>query len=149
MENAITDLLNALIPELGELLSDLRFWLGVVMVIGPVIMLLLGGYYLFLSPKEANHKAGYRTYFGMGSVDAWRFTQKLAGRVYAIAGGVTAIVAIVGCIMMTGKETADAVMPSMVILIIELGLIVVSHALIEIMVTKCFDSQGNRRTKKR
>ena len=79
MENAISKFLDAVIPKIGDLLSNMKFWMGYLMIAGPVLMLLFGAYYFFLSPKEANHKAGYRTYFGMGSVQAWRFTQRLAG----------------------------------------------------------------------
>ena len=148
MENAITDLLDAIIPELGNLMSDIRFWLGAVMVLGPLFALLLGGYYLYLAPKEANHKAGYRTYFGMGSVEAWHYTQKLAGQVFLIAGGVMAVVAIVGCIILAGKETADAVMPSMVILIIQLVVALGAFGFVEVMVARRFDTNGQIRESK-
>ena len=54
--------------------------------IGPVVMLALGLAYLFLAPKEANYYFGYRTYFGMGSVHSWRFTQRLSGIVLSLLG---------------------------------------------------------------
>ena len=63
MDNAITDLLAAIIPELGAMLADMRFWLGVAMLIGPILLVLLGAYYYFLAPGEANHKAGFRTHY--------------------------------------------------------------------------------------
>ena len=51
-----------------------------------MLLFLLGLVYLFLTPKEANHYIGYRCYFGMGSVNAWRFTQRLAGIVFGSLG---------------------------------------------------------------
>ena len=47
---------------------------------------------LFFTPREANHYIGYRCYFGMGSVQAWRFTQRFAGLVFGILGLVLTVV---------------------------------------------------------
>ena len=49
------------------------------------VLLAMGLAYLFFAPKEANWYFGYRCYYGMGSVQAWRFTQRFAG---AVLGGV-------------------------------------------------------------
>ena len=68
-----------LLPELSELFGSLSTVCRVAVMIGPVVLLALGLAYLFLSPKEANHYFGYRCYFGMGSVHAWHFTQRMAG----------------------------------------------------------------------
>ena len=66
-----------LIPDLGNLLGWLELAVRISVMAGPVILLVLGLWYLILPPKEANHFAGYRFYWGMGSVDAWRFTQRM------------------------------------------------------------------------
>ena len=68
----------ALLPELSDVFGSLATVCRVAVMIGPVVLLVLGLGYLFLSPKEANYYFGYRCYFGMGSVHAWRFTQRLA-----------------------------------------------------------------------
>ena len=80
------DNIGNLVPALEKLLSSAQLWLTIVLLIGPVAMLILGVIYLFLPPKEANHHIGYRTYFGMGSVEAWLHTQKLAGIIYGGLG---------------------------------------------------------------
>ena len=69
----------ALLPDLSGLFGSLETVCRVAVMIGPMVLLVMGLAYLFLSPKEANYYFGYRTYFGMGSVHAWRFTQRLAG----------------------------------------------------------------------
>lgn len=145
MDNAINDLLDAIIPDLANLVADMRFWIGVAMVVGPVLFLALAAYYLFLSPPEANHKAGYRTYFGMGSLPAWRYTQNFAGKVFAIAGGLLTVAAIVGCIMMANREMAEAFTPALIILVIEVAVAVIAYAVVEITVACRFDANGNRR----
>ena len=76
----------AFLPDLTSLFGKIEMALRILVVAGPVIMLVMGLVYFFLSPKEANHNFGYRTWFGMGSVEAWNFTQKLAGMVWGGLG---------------------------------------------------------------
>lgn len=82
----------ALLPELSQVFGTLPQVCRVAVMIGPIVLLVLGLAYLLLSPKEANHYFGYRCYFGMGSVNAWRFTQRFAG---AVLGGTGLILTIV------------------------------------------------------
>ena len=70
---------EALLPQMDTIFSKVLLVCRVAVMIGPVLLLVLGLAYLFLSPKEANYYFGYRCYFGMGSVNAWRFTQRIAG----------------------------------------------------------------------
>ena len=69
----------ALLPEISEIFGTLPQICRVAVMIGPIVLLVLGLSYLLLAPREANHYFGYRCYFGMGSINAWRFTQRLAG----------------------------------------------------------------------
>lgn len=149
MENAITDLLDALIPNLEKLLGDVRSWLGIAMIIGPVIFIGMGLFYYFLAPPEANHRLGYRTYFGMGSVSAWKYTQKLAGVVWGGVGIVLAVVAIIGCIIMVAQELPKATTTSLTILIIEAVVAVLAFLTVEITVLLRYDMNGSARNKKK
>ena len=81
-----------LLPDLSQLFGSLSALCRVAVMIGPVVLLLLGLAYLFLSPKEANYYFGYRCYFGMGSIHAWRFTQHLAGMLFTAGGVILSIV---------------------------------------------------------
>ena len=149
MENAITDLLDALIPNLEKLMGDMRSWLGIAMIIGPVIFIVMGLVYYFLAPPEANHKLGYRTYFGMGSVTAWKFTQKLAGIVWGGLGIILAIVAIIGCVIMVGQQLSKATTTALTILIIEAVAAVLAFLTVEITVLLRYDMNGSARKKKK
>ena len=71
--------LGELIPKLDTLTGWVQWLVSLAVRVGPVCILVLGLIYLLIPPKEANRKAGYRTYFGMGSIMAWRFTQRVAG----------------------------------------------------------------------
>lgn len=147
MENALTELMDVFVPELGSLITDLRYWLVFLMVVGPVALMLLGAYYLFMAPPEANHKAGYRTFYGMGSVSAWRFTQKLAGRTWIISGLVMLLVAIVGFILMIKAEVDRAVTIGLVVLIVEAIIALVAYIAIEVTVSSRYDENGNLKKK--
>lgn len=80
----ITELLNSFslekyIPKLDSVMGWVQWLISLAIRVGPICILVLGLIYLLIPPKEANRKAGYRTYFGMGSVMAWNFTQRVAG----------------------------------------------------------------------
>lgn len=81
----------ALLPDLSKVFGSLATVCRFAVMIGPVVMLALGLAYLFLSPKEANYYFGYRCYYGMGSVNAWRFTQRMAGLVLSLLGGLLVV----------------------------------------------------------
>ena len=148
-ENKIIDLLDAVIPKLELLLSDMKFWMGLAVLIGPILFLAMGAFYYFLSPKEANHRLGYRTYFGMGSVPAWKFTQKLAGMVWGGLGAVLTLVAIIVCIVLGTREPAKAMSGALTMLIIEAVCALLAFLAVEILVFIRYDMNGNLKNKKR
>ena len=82
----------SLLPELSEIFGTLPQVCRIAVMIGPIVLLALGLAYLLIAPKEANHYFGYRCYFGMGSVNAWHFTQRLAGALLGSLGLVLTIV---------------------------------------------------------
>ena len=133
------------VPEMGSLLELVRSIASTVIVIGPIVMLLLGLWYFFLPPKEANHSVGFRTYFGMGSVEAWRFTQKIAGAAWCVIGLVLTIVMFIVRSGYAEKDIMDAVTSAIVCLLWQAGLALVSYILVCLIATICFDRKGNRR----
>lgn len=148
-ENKIIELLDAIIPKLDALLGDMRFWMIVAVLIGPILFMGMGAFYYFASPKEANHRLGYRTYFGMGSVQAWNYTQKLAGMVWGGLGAVLTLVAIIVAIVLGGKEPADAMNSALTMLIIEAVCALLAFLAVEILVFVRYDMNGNLKNKKR
>ena len=86
----------AFLPELNTLMGWVETILRLLVMAGPLLMLALGLLYLLAPPKEANHSVGFRTYHGMGSVEAWQFTQKLAGTLYSLLGtGLTVVMSLI------------------------------------------------------
>ena len=81
-----------MLPQIDAIFSKIQLICRICVMAGPVILLILGLCYLFLAPKEANYYFGYRCFFGMGSVHAWRFTQRIAGMVLGGLGLILTLV---------------------------------------------------------
>ena len=138
----------AFIPELDSLVGWLELAVRVSVLAGPVILLFLGLWYLLLPPKEANHSAGYRTYWGMGSVEAWRFCQKIAGIAWGTLGLVLTVVMVLITNGYRGMDAMDMVYSAVKCILWEIGLAVVSSLAINITMMVLFDRKGERRSKK-
>ena len=82
----IETLAEKLIPKLDTVLGWVVLLTRVTVMAAPLLILAFGLMYLLLPPKEANYSVGYRCWWGMASLDAWQFTQKLAGVVWSVAG---------------------------------------------------------------
>lgn len=85
----------SLLPEMGGVLEFLSTAMGILVLVGPLVLLFLGLAYLFIAPREANHSFGYRCFFGMGSVEAWQYTQRMAGLIWTVLGLVLTVAALV------------------------------------------------------
>ena len=139
----------ALLPDLSELFGSLSALCRFAVMIGPVIMLVLGLAYLFLSPREANYYFGYRCYFGMGSVQAWRFTQRIAGMLF---GGVGLILTIVMYVMsgsFSEMEITDMVWKAAGCLAWQAVIALVLTFLVNFLAFFFFDAKGGPRRKKK
>ena len=137
-----------LLPELDTVFGKVELTCRVLLMLGPVLLLVLGLVYLFLTPREANHYIGYRCYFGMGSVNAWRFTQRLAGIVFGGLGLILGVVMLL--IVATFRQLAlDAmVWRAVKCLAWEAGLALLAHLGVMITAAVLFDRKGNYRRKK-
>ena len=121
----------------------------VALLAGPVIFLILGLLYLFATPKEANYKFGYRCYFGMGSVNAWRYSQRLAGIVFTGVGLILTLV----MFFITGgfaeMDVMDMLWKTLKCGIWEAVIIAAATVLVNLTVMFYFDAKGNIRRRKK
>ena len=138
-----------LLPKISELFGSLSTLCRVAVMIGPVVLLIMGLAYLFLSPKEANHYFGYRCYFGMGSIHAWRFTQHLAGLLFTAAGLILTIVMFTISGGFADMETVDMVWKAADCLIWQAVIALVLTLLVNFAAFFFFDARGNPRRKKK
>ena len=139
----------ALLPDLSELFGSLATLCRFAVMIGPVVLLILGLAYLFLSPREANYYFGYRCYFGMGSVQAWRFTQRIAGMLF---GGVGLILTIVMYVMsgsFSEIEITDMVWKAAGCLAWQAVIALVLTFLVNFLAFFFFDAKGGHKKKKK
>ena len=139
----------ALLPDLSDLFGSLATLCRFAVMIGPVVLLILGLAYLFLSPKEANYYFGYRCYFGMGSGQAWRFTQRIAGMLF---GGVGLILTIVMFLISGGfaeMEVTDMVWKAAGCLAWQAIIAIVLTLLVNFLAFFFFDAKGGPRRRKK
>lgn len=140
--------LTQYLPGLDGLQSSLATWMKVLVIIGPIVMLLLGLYYYFLSPKEANFSAGYRFRYAMSRVGVWRFTQKLAGIAY---GGLGLILSIVMLCLMSGfsdMSAPDLVWRAFKCLLWQIILALVAMLAVDVIVVIRYNFNGKPRRRK-
>ena len=138
----------SMLPELDTVLGGLAPVCRVVVLVGPVLMLLFGLLYVFAAPKEANYHFGYRCYYGMGSVEAWRFTQRLAGAVLGVLGLILTGVMLVIVMGFPNLGMMDMVWKAFWCLIWQGILALLANGGIWLTAFLRFDAKGNYRKKK-
>lgn len=139
----------ALLPELSDIFGSLASVCRGAVMIAPIVLLVLGLAYLFLAPKEANYYFGYRTYFGMGSVHAWRFTQRMAGIILGGLGLVLTIIMYVISGSFAKMAVSDMVWKAVDCLVWEAVLALAATLAINLTVAFRFDRKGEYRGKKK
>lgn len=139
----------ALLPELDSVFSLVATVCKVAILAGPIVLLVLGLAYLFLSPKEANYYFGYRCYYGMGSVQAWRFTQRLAGIVLGGLGLVLTGVALVASVGFGSMDVEALVWRAAGCMILEAVATIAGIVFINVTAAMKFDKKGEFRKKEK
>lgn len=141
----LNTLLEDLLPELSPLLDKSAGLARMLMLAGPFVILGLGLYYFLSAPKEANYRSGYRCFWGMGSVEAWRYTQKLAGAVWCVLGLALAIWMAIAGAGMAGMEMLDAMLKMAGYILWQALALLLSRVLIGFLVFLRYDAKGVRR----
>ena len=139
----------SLLPELEGILNVLVYAVRLAILSGPIAVLAFGLLFLVFAPKEANYVLGYRCAFGMGSVEAWRFTQRLAGITWSVLG----LVLTVAMFLLTRKfgqlNAYDVVWAGVKYILLEAGLVVISSLFINGVVMSQFTYDGELRRDRR
>ncbi len=142
LQNRLGELLDIKIEDILALIPDV---VRILVLAAPLIILALGLYYFLFGPKEANYRAGYRFRWGMGSVQAWQFTQKLAGLVWSALGLGLTVFAALKLPAMQALELADMMWQAIGILLVQGAAVLLSCAAINLVVFIRYDLRGNRR----
>ena len=136
----------ALVPDLEALFNHLDAGLRIAVLAGPLCLLGLGLLYLLAPPSEANHVFGYRHFWGMSSVEAWRFTQKTAGLVWTGLGLCLTVIMAFLCNGYRELAAEAMLMSALTSVLVELLLVFLSTLLINTLVVFRFDHRGTRRS---
>ena len=139
----------ALLPDLSKVFDSLVPLCRIAVLAGPVVLLLLGLSYLLLTPKEANYYLGYRCYFGMGSEYAWRFTQRLAGWLFTVAGLVLTVIMFGISVSFPYMALTDMAWRAASCLLVELAVSVILILTVNLSAAFHFDRKGKHRKKRR
>lgn len=137
--------LSKILPQPEAVASFVRGALRLAVMIGPLAILGFGLFYLFAAPKEANHSLGYRFWWGKASLDAWTFTQKVAGIGWSALGLVLTVVMSVLGRRIPAAELMDGIFFVGKCLLWQLGLLLFACLVIDVIVVVFFDRFGFRR----
>lgn len=140
--------LTKLVPQMDTLLEKLQWVAKIAVMVGPIVMLVFGLWYLLLPPKEANYGAGFRTWFGMGSEKAWRMTQKIAGFAWTGCGLVLSVVMWFVSRGFAGGDPMEVAGIALKCIIWQVGVALVSYIAVAVTMTILYDSRGYRRGRK-
>ena len=133
------------VPEMPVFLGGLRAILVLAVLIGPILLVTLGAMYLLRPAPEANFKYGFRTYFGMGSIEAWRFSQKIGGLAFGGLGAVLLLVMFIVVLTFFKKDLFQIANTAIVCLIWQAVLALIARITVSILCCVYFDRNGDRR----
>lgn len=137
--------LSALVPEISVFLGATRAILVLALLAGPILLLALGAMYLLRPAPEANFKYGFRTYYGMGSIEAWQFSQKIAGLAYGALGALLLLAMFIVVLTFGKKDLLQIAGTAIVCLLCQAVLVLIARSVVAILCRTYFDKDGNRR----
>ncbi len=122
------------------------FWFFMLMMalLTPVLMLGFGNWALKGGPNEINGLLGYRTPMSMKNEDTWRFAHKMMGEVWLRWGAMMLPVSAAIMLMVIGKEMDIVAMVGGALAMLQLIPLVGSIVPVERALRKTFDKDGNR-----
>ena len=146
METAASEMnLGALLPSMGTVVGLIEFALWLLVLAGPLMLLGFGLLFRYRPPAEANFGVGYRFWWGMASLEAWRYTQRLAGIIWTLLGAALTAIMLIVCIILQLQDTMTMAIGCAVCVGIELVLTAAACIAINVMVMKKYDKDGYRR----
>ena len=146
LKNLLTDFdPAAFVPGLGSVIGWIELLLRLCVLAGPIALLVRGLWYLILPPKEANHMAGYRFFWGMGSVQSWRTMQFLAGVAWTAVGAVLTIAMVIVTNGYRGMDLIAMAYSACKCLMWQIGTAAVGCLLVNMAMMVLFDFKGNIR----
>ena len=123
------------------------FWIFMLAMnlLFPLIMIVMGRYFMKKSPKEINYIFGYRTNMSMKNKDTWDFAHKYFGKRWFRLGWLLIPISVIPMLFVIGKGEDIIGTVGMVVMVIELILLIAPIFPTERALKKIFDKDGNKR----
>ena len=110
----------------------------------PLIMIVMGRYFMKKSPEEINYIFGYRTNMSMKNKDTWDFAHKYFGKRWFRLGWLLIPISVIPMLFVIGKGEDIIGTVGMVVMVIDLILLIAPIFSTERALKKIFDKDGNR-----
>ena len=123
------------------------FWIFMLAMnlLFPLIMIVMGRYFMKKSPKEINYIFGYRTNMSMKNKDTWDFAHKYFGKLWFRLGWLLIPISVIPMLFVIGKGEDIIGTVGMVVMVIDLILLIAPIFPTERALKKVFDKDGNKR----
>ena len=123
------------------------FWIFMLAMnlLFPLIMIVIGRYFMKKSPKEINYIFGYRTNMSMKNKDTWDFAHKYFGKRWFRLGWLLIPISVIPMLFVIGKGEDIIGTVGMVVMVIDLILLIAPIFPTERALKKIFDKDGNKR----
>ena len=123
------------------------FWIFMLAMnlLFPLIMIVMGRYFMKESPKEINYIFGYRTNMSMKNKDTWDFAHNYFGKLWFRLGWLLIPISVIPMLFVIGKVEDIIGTVGMVVMVIDLILLIAPIFPTERALKKTFDKDGNKR----
>ena len=123
------------------------FWIFMLAMnlLFPLIMIVMGRYFMKKSPKEINYIFGYRTNMSMKNKDTWDFAHNYFGKRWFRLGWLLIPISVIPMLFVIGKGEDIIGTVGMVVMVIDLILLIAPIFPTERALKKVFDKDGNKR----
>ena len=122
------------------------FWIFMLAMnlLFPLIMIVMGRYFMKKSPKEINYIFGYRTNMSMKNKDTWDFAHNYFGKLWFRLGWLLIPISVIPMLFVIGKGEDIIGTVGMVVMVIDLILLIAPIFSTERALKRIFDKDGNR-----
>ena len=123
------------------------YWIFMLVInlLIPAIMIILGTIYAKRAPKQINYISGYRTAMSMKNQDTWEFAHHHFGKTWRILGWIIVFPSFIVMLLLYGKNEHTIGNYSIILIIIQTILLILSIIPTEVALKKTFDENGNRK----
>ena len=123
------------------------FWIFMLVMdlLFPVIMIVMGRYFMKTSPKEINYIFGYRTNMSMKNKDTWDFAHKYIGKLWFYLGLLLIPITVFPMLLVIGMGEDIVATVGSIVMVIDLIILIAPIFPTEKALKKTFDKDGSRK----